>query len=220
MNQSLPALLGFLLAIAPAAQAQFNFTTNNGAITITGYTGSGGDVTIPDTINGLPVMSIGIEAFAGSTLTKATIPESVTNLTPWYYGIGAFDGCTNLTAINVVAANQAYSSVNGVLFDKSQTKLMLYPPVLTGRYTIPPGVTSIGNDAFKGCSLTEVRIPASLSYIGVAAFAYAPNLTKVFCEGNAPSAVDRAFFLAITRTIRQFVLPETQDDPGLFLPPH
>ncbi len=42
----LPALL-LLLALPEAVQAQFTFTTNNGAITITGYTGPGGDVTIP-----------------------------------------------------------------------------------------------------------------------------------------------------------------------------
>ena len=44
-------------------EAQFNYTTTNGTITITGYTGSGGAVTIPDTINGLPVTSIGDWAF-------------------------------------------------------------------------------------------------------------------------------------------------------------
>ena len=38
---------------------EFNYTTNNGTITITGYTGPGGAVTIPSTINGLPVTSIG-----------------------------------------------------------------------------------------------------------------------------------------------------------------
>jgi Tfp pilus assembly pilus retraction ATPase PilT len=46
-----PVLL--LLMLPGVVQAQFNFTTNNGAITIIGYTGSGGAVTIPDTINGL-----------------------------------------------------------------------------------------------------------------------------------------------------------------------
>ena len=37
----------------------YTYTTNNGTITITGYTGPGGAVTIPGTINGLPVTSIG-----------------------------------------------------------------------------------------------------------------------------------------------------------------
>ena len=47
-----------LLALPVALQAQFNFTTNNGTIAITKYTGPGGDVTIPSTTNGLPVTSI------------------------------------------------------------------------------------------------------------------------------------------------------------------
>ena len=187
MNQSLPALFGFLLAVAPTAHAQFNFTTNNGAITINGYTGTNSVITIPATLNGLLVTSIAIDAFQDSVLTDITLPGSITNLVNWYYGIGAFEGCLTLTAINVDAANPTYSSVNGVLFDKSQTTLLLYPPVLTGHFTIPAGVTRIGNDAFIGCSLTEVTIPSSLSYIGVAAFANSANLTKVYCEGNAPS---------------------------------
>jgi len=53
----LPLLL--ILMLPFAVQAQFNYVTNSGAITITGYTGPGGDVIIPSTITGLPVRSIG-----------------------------------------------------------------------------------------------------------------------------------------------------------------
>ena len=61
------------------------YTTNNGTITITGYTGPGGAVTIPSTINGLPVTSIGNYAFSNCTsLTSVTIPDSVTSI-----GLGA-----------------------------------------------------------------------------------------------------------------------------------
>ena len=42
--------LALLLLTPLAAQAQFTFVTNNGAITITRYTGSGGAVVIPETI--------------------------------------------------------------------------------------------------------------------------------------------------------------------------
>ena len=52
-----------VLALPVAVEAQFAYTTNNGTITITGYSGAGGSVTIPDTINGLPVTSIGDSAF-------------------------------------------------------------------------------------------------------------------------------------------------------------
>ena len=67
----------FLVALLPAAAlAQFNYVVNNGAITITGYTGPGGDVTIPSTINGLPVLSIGIFAFYhNGSLLSVTIPD-------------------------------------------------------------------------------------------------------------------------------------------------
>jgi len=56
MKTSVKVLLRLLLLLAlPAAvQAQFTFTTNNGTITITGYTGPGGDVTIPSWTNGYP----------------------------------------------------------------------------------------------------------------------------------------------------------------------
>jgi len=76
------------------AQAQFSFTTNNGAITITGYTGSDVDVTIPDTINGLRVTCIETNAFEGNPLTSVTITANVTNI-----GDYAFFFCNNLTAV-------------------------------------------------------------------------------------------------------------------------
>ena len=68
-------------------QAQFNYTNNgDGTVTITGYTGPVTAVTIPNTINGLPVTSIGYDAFYnGATpgpgiLTSVTIPDSVTSI--------------------------------------------------------------------------------------------------------------------------------------------
>ena len=70
-----------LLALPAAVKAQFLYTTNNGTISIAGYTGPGGDVTIPGTINGLPVTSIEDWAFAECySLTSVTISNSVTSI--------------------------------------------------------------------------------------------------------------------------------------------
>ncbi len=105
-------------------------------------------VTIPDC-----VATLGGYAFAGcSSLTTITIPDSVTSI-----GIGAFAGCTGLTAIEVDGLNQAYSSLEGVLLNKSLDTLIACPGRKAGSYLIPDSVTSIGNLAFAYCiSLTSV----------------------------------------------------------------
>jgi len=70
-----------LLFLAGAVHAQYNYTTNNGAITITGYTGPGDVLAIPGVLTGLPVTTIGDSAFNGNTsLTNVTIPGSVLNI--------------------------------------------------------------------------------------------------------------------------------------------
>lgn len=63
--------------------------------------------------------------------------------------------------------NPAYSSKDGVLFDKHQTTLVQYPGDLVGSYTVPNSVTSIGVHAFSQCyTLTSVTIPNSVTNIG------------------------------------------------------
>ena len=86
----LPLLLLLTLTLSTAVQAQFTYGKVNGAITIAGYTGAGGDVTIPSVLEGLLVRYIGIAAFQSKgTLTRVTIPDSVTSI-----GGSAFFGCT------------------------------------------------------------------------------------------------------------------------------
>jgi hypothetical protein len=101
----LPLLL--LLALPAVVQAQFNYTTNaDNTITITGYTGPGGAVTIPDTIDGLPVTSItsrdsvtgiGPDAFAWcGFLSSATLGNGFRSI-----GQGAF-AVSGLTTLDTV----------------------------------------------------------------------------------------------------------------------
>ncbi|HZQ48594.1 MAG TPA: hypothetical protein VFC07_16370, partial [Verrucomicrobiae bacterium] len=66
------SLLLFLPSLWPVmATAQFTLETNNGAITISAYSGKGGVVVIPDSINGLPVTSIGDSTFLDLSLLFA-----------------------------------------------------------------------------------------------------------------------------------------------------
>ena len=55
--------LGIIVGLPATVRAQYDSTTNNGTITITGYPGPSGAVTIPAIITGLPVTSIGDSAF-------------------------------------------------------------------------------------------------------------------------------------------------------------
>jgi len=71
---------GLLMGVTATVQAQFRYTTSGGTVTITGYTGPGGDVVIPDTIDEKPVTTVGDRAFSGCTgLTSVTIGNSVTS---------------------------------------------------------------------------------------------------------------------------------------------
>jgi hypothetical protein len=200
-------------ALPGAAQTQFPYVTANGKVTIWEYVDDGGAITIPDTINGLPVTRIGIACFGNAwKLKHVTIPNSVTSI-----GVGAFDGCSGLTniaippsvtsigfnsldnytntsfgrcinlkAITVDADNPAYSSLDGVLFNKVRTTLIQFPAGRTGSYTIPHGVTRIENGAFYGCGgLTAVKIPNSVTSIGDYAFHECRQLGDI----NIPTSV-------------------------------
>jgi hypothetical protein len=194
-------------------EPSYTYTINDGTITITGYVGLCGDVTIPGTIGGLLVTSIGDNALAGcASLTSVTIPNSVTNI-----GTLAFHGCPVLTrvtipnsvtrigdfafydlpslnAITVDALNSAYSSVDGVLFTKNETTLIVCPGGKTGSYTIPNSVTSLRDAAFRGCaSLTNVTIPDSITIIKGEVFSYCTSLRRVTLGNSVTSIADGAF---------------------------
>jgi hypothetical protein len=117
-----------------------------------------------------------------STLVGVTIPNSVTEI-----GEGIFYGCTSLATINVDAGNSAYSSQDGVLYNKNKTTLHTYPAGKTEiSFTIPNSVTSIDASAFSNCtSLTSITIPNSVTSIGMMAFDGCTNLTSVtFATGS------------------------------------
>ncbi len=166
------------------AGAYFSYTTNNGSITITGYTGPGGGAIIPSTTNGLLVTSIGLWAFAQCPdLTHVTIPSSVTSI-----GVRAFYSCPKLTAITVDAGNSVYSSAAGVLFRNNQTTLIQCPTAKRGSYEVPHSVTSIEDHAFSSCSyLTNVTIGSNVAHIGSYAFHACTNLASVTIPDSVTS---------------------------------
>ncbi|HCE45896.1 MAG TPA: hypothetical protein DET40_20315 [Lentisphaeria bacterium] len=74
-------VFSFVLSAKALQFGDFTYTDSGTAITITDYTGPGGAVDIPGTIDGKPVTSIGYCAFYQCTaMTSVTIPDSVTSI--------------------------------------------------------------------------------------------------------------------------------------------
>ena len=178
--QFLAALCLLSVISAKAAQSgDFTYTANSTAVTITGYTGTGGAVTIPSSIEDLPVTSIGNNAFyLKAGLTSVTIPNSVTSI-----GDSAFQSCTGLTTVTI---GNSVTSIGGQAFFLCSGLTSV---------TIPNSVTSIGIEAFYGCTgLTSVTIPNSVTIIGQAAFQNCSGLTSVTIPNSVTSIGIEAFY--------------------------
>lgn len=166
-----------------------------------------GHVTVPSSLGGFPVVGIGDYAFYGLysahyKLESVTIPNGVTRI-----GKRAFSGCPNLTDVTIPASmavvdNGAFSGCSNlkgvhisnlvnwcqITFVYSSNPLrQAHELYLNGervtKLVIPEGVTSIGDDAFAGCSgLTDVTIPNSVTNIGMWAFEGCHGLTNIVVE--------------------------------------
>jgi hypothetical protein len=194
-------------------------------------------VTVPSTINGYPVTSIGGSAFIMCwTVTSVTIPDSVTNI-----GDGAFYDCESLTNLTIPAsvtsigrsAFYACTSLTSVSVPNGVTNIgddtfdaclsltsLTIPDTVTSignnacedctsltNVTIGKNVISIGAGAFFSCSLTSVIIPSSVTNIGTEAFGYSTSLRAIYFRGNAPRADSTMLFGSHNATV--YYLPGT-----------
>lgn len=188
-------------------------------------------ITIP---NG--VTSIGYAAFGSCTkLTGVLIPNSVTSISNF-----AFGGCQNLTNIAVEVLNPAYSSLDGVLFNKNSTTLVEFPAGISGSYSVPTGVieieswafasctklteitlpdsvTDIGSRACEGCTkLSHIAIPSSVIGLGDSAFENCVELSSITIPAGVPTVGDRAFAGCVKLTDVDFGGNAPSADPGVF----
>lgn len=196
-------------------QSTAGFTMNG--TTVTGYTGSGGDVKIPDTATAIAanafsgksniltvtipssVTSIGNNAFSNCTgLTCVSVPGSVSTM-----GTGVFSGCSRMTCATLQASinsipNSTFSGCSAL------TSVSIASSINSigsnafenckslASMAVPAGVTTIGSGAFKGCTgLSGVSIPASTSSIATDAFSGCSALTTInVAGGNGTYASD------------------------------
>lgn len=218
--------LGLLLGTASAFPSldptfgDYTYQVVGDSITIKSIAFSAtGVADIPDTIEDKPVTAIGPSAFASRAgVTEVLMPSTVTSIGSYAFsgctgltGVSipaatttvantAFYNCRNLIAINVDAANPSFESVDGVLFNETQTTLWIFPAGIKGGYAVPDGVLSIAQDAFNGSvNITGVTMPSSITSIGAGCFYQCYNLSTLSFLGDRPTVGSSALAFAGTQ---------------------
>ena len=165
-------------------------------------------VVIPESVT-----HIGDRAFCGCReLESVAIPAGVARI-----GNGVFGDCNALKVIQLDSGNPAFTLIDGVLYTKDRSELVMYPNpsatvvipegvtsirgwAFTGgsgmtSVTIPESVTNIKDHAFLRCDgLKSITIPSSVKNIGVRAFEQCAELTEVTMLGESPEAPENLFF--------------------------
>lgn len=154
------------------------------------------------------VTEIGDECFLRAAITEITIPASVEKL-----GTSIF-AQTALTEIKLASGNNAFTLVDGVLYDSARK--LLYAVPMKGKtnvkvddkciginggafwgsevtdVTLPEGMLAIDDYAFCQSSLANINFPAKMTYIGEQGFADT-QLTEITLPANMPYVLDGAF---------------------------
>lgn len=171
-------------------------------VTITGYTGPGGNVTVPNTLGGHPVKNFGngqsVFGWLNNSVTNVVLPSSVTAI-----GDYAFAWSTSLTQLSLPSGltsigNGALknTAISALQIPQSVTSIGIFAfascPNLTS-LDWPAGVTTIPDSAFSGSGLTQFTIPATVTRIDYSAFANCRNLTSLAIPNGVTSIGSYAF---------------------------
>lgn len=149
-----------------------------------------GTLTIPATIDGKKVISLGVPYALNGTLTEFTgLQGIVISDGIQIIDSNAFDGCTGLKSVTIpnsvtsLAGFSRCSGLKSITIPDSVTSLGEWAfsncDSLTS-ITLSKNLTEIRNDTFWDCnSLTEIKIPEKVTTIRATAFGKCKNLTKI-----------------------------------------
>lgn len=140
------------------------------------------EITVPATVDndGKTYTVVGLGYFAFNNrkeLTTVNLPATIETI--GIRGTHSFHYCSALVNINVDEANPTFASVDGVVYDKDITRLVICPGGKTS-VTVPSTVEIIGASSFRTCTVLEsVELPSSLTTIEIAAFINCEALPEI-----------------------------------------
>ncbi len=197
--------LAVCAAVFTETSGDFEYQINPDGTTaaITRYIGRDAALVIPPEIDGYIVTDLKISS-GNSNITSISIPDSVTNITR-----SSITVLTNLTEITVSNGSEAYSSADGILFDKDMTRLIACPrKKAADTYAVPGSVETIGVQAFANISgIKTITLPEGVLTIEDTAFGSCPAVV------NIPSSVTKIGTGALGRKkLREIVLSADNKD--------
>ncbi|MEI7436388.1 MAG: leucine-rich repeat protein [bacterium] len=195
----------------------FYYTINpDNTVAITGYSGLGGSVVVPGLIEGLPVTSLGSNAFyACADITCISIPNSVTNV-----GGDAFFGCTNLAGVyfqgnapGQVGANVFNGDTGATVFRfAGTTNWPAVPGAWHGRPTALWLDVINGTDDGSYTNLQQVAIAANVPAAG-AFFAQWTGATQYLASVTSASTTVNMPLQPVTLTATYYYAPFITTQP-------
>jgi hypothetical protein len=154
-------------------------------VTIVGFKGNAAELTIPETIDGLPVTAIGKFVFDDMGLTKLTLPEGLESI-----GFFAFSG----NKLKTVIIPHTVTIIDGGAFANNQLESVV----------LSDNLIEISSIAFEGNKLKSIILPESLETIGQLTFA-SNQLSEIIIPDNVIDIQSGAF---MDNELRNIVLPK------------
>lgn len=152
-------------------------------------------ITIPEGVERISARAI----WGCENLQSIIIPASTRNIEE-----GNFKSCIRLQSITVTPGNDAYSSIDGVLFNAEGTELLKYPEGKQNvTYSVPDGVTRIPSWAFEDCQyLKDVELPNTLQRISSSAFFNCGEMIGITLSAGVINVETYAFITTPLKWIR------------------
>ena len=200
--------------VSALEEAGFRFSYYEGGVEVVGCVETcPTTLIIPATLDEVPVLSVGYQAFKDNLLTSVTIPDSVTNIGVSAFAYNALTSVTIPDSVTNIGVSAFYRNrLTSVTIPNSVTSIgsNVFSQNQLSSVTIPNSVTSIGDAAFSNNQLTSVTIPDSVTSISDGTFGQ-NELTSVTIPDSVTSIGNEAFFY---NQLSSVVLPNTVTSIG------